>query len=426
EIVLANTDIADILKEIFLCNTMNVQSEIITQIYSFFETSEIESAAKLFFNFQHDITDKKILATLKEEFTLRTKQLYATDSNYLECRNISILIQDKKLYTLLATETMQFVEKLIAEKKFIESGKIINEYIQKYPDSDQWKYVLRKWVIADYNENYIASEIGYNEFTINSNTEICFAGKLPDAMQQKFLQRLNYVRRIAGIYEPCKLDEKYNAPAQKAAFMMSANSMLSHGPPDTWKCYSKEGALGASHSNLSLGYNAVDALMGQVDDDGSGNESVGHRRWILNPNNFIFGHGSTYDAMALYVFGTDGDNEKIFDQYKQKFITWPPAGYCPENFITGRWSFSLYNADFSKATVELICNGEKIPLTILESQYGYGQTTLVWEISNIPWRFEEETTYTVIIKNVPVGYDDTPAKTFKYTVTFLPMREFIN
>jgi hypothetical protein len=35
--------------------------------------------------------------------------------------------------------------------------------------------------------------------------------------------------------------------------MMDANDSLSHDPPENWKCYSEEGADGASTSNISSG-----------------------------------------------------------------------------------------------------------------------------------------------------------------------------
>ena len=62
--------------------------------------------------------------------------------------------------------------------------------------------------------------------------------------------------------------------------MMSANNSFSHTPPDTWTCYTANGAQAAGASNIALGtYGplSVDAFMR---DSGGGNQIVGHRRWF--------------------------------------------------------------------------------------------------------------------------------------------------
>lgn len=389
------------------------------QILLALDSDHYLDAAKLFHNYKSYYTDKKLLADTKGRIISGTKTFYVTDSAYADCRKIAAIMNDASLFALISSKSVNIVEKLIAEKKFSEAGVIIRSNYEKYPDSEPWKFEYKKWVIADYTENYLNSEITQLQFAKEYSTDYCEPGKLSPATQKIFLQRLNYVRRLAGISDKCRLNDSLNAYAQAAALMMEANYSLSHMPPSDWKCYSAKGANGASHSNLSLGYNSVDALMGQMDDSGGSNGSVGHRRWILNPYNTVYGHGSTGASMALYVFGTNGYDASA-DIYRTRSVTWPPAGYCPSPFNSARWSFSLDAAYFDKATVEVTCKGKKLPLTILPLEPGYGLNTIVWEIEDLPYSFSQETTYYVTIKGI-TSYSDDTARSYKYSITFLPV-----
>lgn len=316
DFVTVNTDAVQILSSMLICNNIKPSAYAEQQIRDSLAQTKVASAAKLFYIFSGVITDKNTVYELKSLFKEKTAIYYAQDSDYTTCRSIAVLVNDKSLYDLLSTQAQKVVEELLIQKKFNEAGKTIREELTKYPNSPQWKYLLKKWVIEDYNTNYRASETGYNMFVEMPDVENCKPGKLSASTQKQFLQRLNYVRRLAGIYEPCRLDEKLNVPAQAAALMMYANQTLNHLPPDTWNCFSVKGREGASHSNLSYGATGTYALMSQLEDDGGGNESVGHRRWILNPFNNVFGHGSTTQTMALYVFGTGSYDKKSDANYQ--------------------------------------------------------------------------------------------------------------
>lgn len=416
----------NILTSLLSCNNIQTAEYAEKQIKDALNNLQVEPAAKLYFIFKDDITDKKSTNELKKLFKEKTAEVYARDSDYVSCRSIALLVNDKSLYEILSTQAMKMTEDLIAQKKFNEAGKTIRNELVKNPNSSQWKYLYKKWVIEDYKQSYLPSTTGYDIFTVEPDKENCVAGKLKPESQKQFAQCLNYVRRIAGIYTPCRLDEKYNTSAQEAAFMMLANNSLSHNTPDTWTCYTKAGSQGASHSNLSYGAMGSGALMGQLDDYGSNNQSVGHRRWILNPFNTVFGHGSTDETMALYVFGTDGYTEQLYEEYHNTVITWPPAGYCPSSFQSNRWSISLDDAIFENATVTVTHEGKSQTLTLLPPDYGYGMNTLVWEMKSLPTLFFDETTYVVSVKNVFVGYNDKEPKSYTYSITFLPMDTFSN
>ncbi|MBC7261948.1 MAG: CAP domain-containing protein, partial [Chloroflexi bacterium] len=137
----------------------------------------------------------------------------------------------------------------------------------------------------------------------------CDAGGTSEAFRTAILQRINYFRAMAGVPADITFDEALNGKAQKAALMVSANGRLSHAPDASWRCYSLEGALGARSSNLYLEVHSCTAIDGYMQDAGSGNEHVPHRRWLLNPRTLTMGIGDIPPssghpaANALWVFG---------------------------------------------------------------------------------------------------------------------------
>ena len=119
----------------------------------------------------------------------------------------------------------------------------------------------------------------------------CDAGTTSAAFRDAVLLRINYFRAMAGVPAQVTLSDTYNAKAQQAALMMSVNDQLSHNPPATWHCYTADGAEAAGNSNLALGIYGWDAITGYMQDPGTGNGAVGHRRWILYPQTQTMGTG---------------------------------------------------------------------------------------------------------------------------------------
>jgi hypothetical protein len=193
--------------------------------------------------------------------------------------------------------------------------------------------------------------------------------------------------------------------------MMMANNSLSHNPPKHWHCYTDDGAQGAGSSNISWGYNSVDALRGQMEDDGDFNTATGHRRWILYPGLKVLGHGSVDNAMALWTapenYGQDIDTSYEHSHY----VAWPPAGFVPQDLVFNRWSFSLMGADSSKATVTATVNGEALGVKKEALAEGFGMNTLVWKMEPA----EANTTIKVTIRNVVLS--NGKKRNFSYTVT---------
>ncbi len=307
------------------------------------------------------------------------------------------------------------------------SGFAVNivKALNQFPGDIRFLALKKKWVIADYNANYksLAGDYGYEKyFSKLPNESKCEPGVVNKLGHDAVLQKINYCRRLAGVPDSCVIDNEVSPGYQKAALMMSANDNLSHSPPATWKCYSKEGAGAAGASNLSLGNAFYDAIMSQMEDDGEGNFAAGHRRWILNPKNTVFGHGSTTNTLSLGVFGTGNKNLKrpLYFDIKQP-ICWPAPDYFPANLLPKRWSFSLANGEFDKAIVTVREGGKLIPVTKEPIAQGFALNSIVFYLSK---DVEIDKIYTVTITNVttysywgdPNNSDTSKGKTYTYQV----------
>ncbi len=251
----------------------------------------------------------------------------------------------------------------------------------------------------------------------------CDPGDTSTEFKAAVLERINYFRQMAGIPLLTGLNNTFNQKDQAAALMMSANSALNHDPPSSWSCYTSTGHDGAGSSNLYLGRFGPDAISGYVQDPGSNNTALGHRRWVLYPQTQEMGTGDipsgtpNWSANALYVFDTH-----IWDPRpptRDPFVAWPPAGFVPYSVVYARWSFSLAGAGFSGANVLVSNGGQNVPVTRYPTADGYGENTLAWIINGMSdgqsWPLPAaETVYQVDITNVLVA--GSP-KEFHYQVT---------
>ena len=353
--------------------------------------------------------ENKYYALIKDADTSQFSfmDLYELTTFFPQNKNFKAL-QDKGAYAEII--------RLIDSKQFSAAGKILRKQIRVSPKDKTLNDLYRLWVIRDYQENYVGSAfyIGRDEW--GGSEESCTPGKLSPEIQKQFLQRLNYVRRVAGVPDNCVLRDSWNQYCQATALLMSANGDLSHFPPTTWNCYTKEGAIGANNSNLSLGYSCVDALMGQLDDSGDNNYFVGHRRWILNPARKVFGHGSTSYAMALWALGGENSDydPAIVKEFETQYVCWPPEFYFPSVLNTARWSFSLRGADFSKAEIEMYSGNNKIEVKVLEFSPGYGLSTVVWEPQGSFYKYDQDNSYKIVVKNVGIGRWDLETQEYVY------------
>ena len=311
---------------------------------------------------------------------------------------------------------------LLEAQKFSEFAPLLRKSLQQFPGNARLMELKKQFVIKDYKANVLKQQYLSEDkyFEKQPSSQSCHPGTVNALGHSIVLQRLNYIRRLAGLYDSCVFDPELNKKCQAAAHMMDANNHLDHSPKSNWKCYSKDGASAAGSSNLSLGYAFVDALMGQMTDDGSGNAACGHRRWILNPYNNVFGHGSTANAMTLSVFGSA--NPKLVKKTgfsDSGFVSWPTADYFPADLMPERWSFSYADADFSQAKVTVSLNGKPLKVRLEPVKNGYGMNTVVWVVDGT---VQADKVYTVSISNVKIvkGWGKratTSVRNFAYKVT---------
>ena len=254
------------------------------------------------------------------------------------------------------------------------------------PPPDMRKIAVDLWV-----NSHLPSENVDMAWTGNHDT--CNPGNTSQAYKDAVLLRINYFRLAAGVPALTGLNPTFNQKAQAAAFMMSRNNRLSHFPgilpddPANWVCFSLDGQEGAGSSNLALGTNGASTIDSYIQDSGNGNEPVGHRRWLLHPPSQEMGTGDipwtgTYrSSNALYVF--DGHTFDPRPPVRDDFVAWPPKGHIPYQVVFQRWSFGYPDADFSGAQVRVTQNGADLPLVQYAPDNGFGENTLVWEMTGI-------------------------------------------
>jgi hypothetical protein len=241
----------------------------------------------------------------------------------------------------------------------------------------------------------------------------CSAGVTSIAYRQATIDRVNFYRALAGLPGNVGLFGGNQASGtQAAALMFSANSQLSHQPPTNWACWTSAGSAAAGSSNIALGSGnlaagttAVDLYM---DDSGTGNGAVGHRRWLLYPPQKQMDSGTIpsspqMSANALWVFHGWGTRPAT-----PAGVAWPPRGHVPWQLLpdrSNRWSFSWPGASFANATVSMTRNGVPLGIPGYEPvMSGYGDNTLVWKPQGVSYaQPAADVTYDVTINGISGG-----------------------
>jgi uncharacterized protein YkwD len=212
------------------------------------------------------------------------------------------------------------------------------------------------------------------------STGSCDPGTTTEGFKEDVLARVRWFRGMAGVDTNISLNLESSRLAQEAALVMKANNDLSHEPTSSWGCFTDDAYEGASHSNLSLGDYGVASIDGYIEDWGSDNLPVGHRRWILDPTLAEIGTGDTNYSNALFVI-SDNTRDNFTTREPDGFVMWPPRGYVPRATIFPRWSISHPKADFSQAKVKIEFQGRTKTFNDPYSDSdGYGNlNTLVFE-----------------------------------------------
>ena len=209
----------------------------------------------------------------------------------------------------------------------------------------------------------------------------CEPGTTSKLSREATLSRVNWFRAMAGVDPGVILNDQFNELAQAAALTMYASGALDHEPDSSFRCYTEAAYEGASRSNLhlGLGYNGPRSIDSYIEDEGSNNEEVGHRRWILLPELTTIGTGDTKGSNALLVISDfNKENAKIRER---GLVMWPPRGFVPRATIYRRWSISAESA-FSNGAHVLVRTSKKILFNdSVWPDDSVGWPTLVFSIS---------------------------------------------
>lgn len=255
----------------------------------------------------------------------------------------------------------------------------------------------------------------------------CLPGTTGLEFQEAVIRRVNYYRALVGVPAGVVLDSARHADVQSTAFIMSRNNIIAHDFPDDVICYTAEGDAAAGKSNLAIGATGPEAIDGYVADWGANNWAVGHRRWLIVPQQQTMATGDVPDANestptaranAIYVLG-----DNLWDprpEVRDEFVAWPPPGYVPYPVMPVRWSFSYPEAEFESASVSVTLGGAAQPVVIEPLGYGRGENAVVWYLASLDpsqaydWpKPAADTVYSVTVSNVLI---DGIARTFSYQV----------
>lgn len=299
-----------------------------------------------------------------------------------------------------------------------------------------------------FNAIYMLSEDIDMEWTgdyFNLSDTVAAAGDISETYRLATLLRVNYFRAMAGLPADIVFHSDLNADSQLAAIIMSGNNSLSHFPEtDGFPNYiTTTGHETAGKSNIAIGSSGPDAIVGYMRDKGASNYKVGHRRWILYPPAYKMGSGDTPKGSApesiLSAIETFTGSRPNNDQLREAnslvvitdfnstrpitawpFVSYPAPGYAPYQIVYPRWSFSIEDADFSNATVEMTRDGSPINVELEPLASFIGDNTLAWvydnqdsESSTSHEKPDSDIEYEVTISNIA----NAPSSTYTYTVT---------
>ena len=278
----------------------------------------------------------------------------------------------------------------------------------------------RSDVLSFYNTIYTASQDYPNDMDWTGDVATGMAGTTSATFKNDVQRSVNFYRALAGLPATITFDAGDSGNDQLSALITSANDILNHFPPTTYTDYTAGGATAAGNSNLALGIYGPGAIDGYMMDTGSNNLEVGHRRWILYPQQQTMGTGDvppngTFNAAnALWIGGPFNAAPT------PQFVPWPTSGYFPFPLMPARWSVSYPDADFTTATVSMTQGANNIPCAIIYSDSDasnggsfIGNNTLVWTPTGLPTSLSADTPFTVTVSNIGGGGPTS----YSYTVT---------
>lgn len=230
------------------------------------------------------------------------------------------------------------------------------------------------------------------------DTSICRAGTLTAAERNSVLATVNAIRAAHGL-AAVGLDAAGENEVMQAALMSVINGQLSHAPPTTWGCYSAAGKTGAETGNLYLGgpsafltlAPSASILASWLADVGS-EDTLGHRRWMLDPflKQVAFGRVDVENASGVrttaavlkVIYPADATGSVTPDyvaypvgDYKKAYFQGNPIqSFTAIADKTSRSANGLSKVDYGLATVSVVPRGgAALAVTEVSPDYvGYG------------------------------------------------------
>ncbi len=277
----------------------------------------------------------------------------------------------------------------------------------------------REIAVNDYLTNYESNDFDLEELAFTGDINACITGSYAADIDQKMLDRINYLRRLVQVSDDVVFDPALSERCLTAAVMQEANRIINHcygennAPCNTWQCTSAA-AIEASQGSLLAfaNWNYFDPVEMFVYDGGAVNTAVSHRRWLFYSKAKVFGNALTENRNVLYVLGNSGNPSTN----QKDFIAYPTEGYMPAPIVFPRWSFTIPDAFFGNADVQMMDeNGNTVPLVIVHKVGGYPEPTIVWEPENIVLNNPKDVRYTVTVS----GIEDAPQTSYTYTTIII-------
>ena len=239
-------------------------------------------------------------------------------------------------------------------------------------------------------------------FNVDASTvdDCSIHGSVPDGTKRDVVERINFVRYLCGL-NPVEYESKYDSSMQALAHVLQINAQIDGHDITGKTCANDESMKAAENSNFHRNgayIQPAEVIDYYLFDDGSGNENVGHRRWILSPTLKKISVGAygnddqTYkSAHALRVM----DDDLHGNTCDVPFIAWPAPGPFPRHLIPDRWSFSLVSGSLDGQTVSHSIEVDGIALN--ETCSGKVFTQLLFQLLLVAQYINTHLSHTILL-----------------------------
>lgn len=227
-------------------------------------------------------------------------------------------------------------------------------------------YPSQAQIASYYNSKDISSSMAHTEtYATEPSFSAPYESGYPSSTSLNHaLNTFNYVRYVAGLSYNVGTTTDYNTLAQDATYLNYLNNELTHYPStpsvlsgSAYSALVTSGKSGASSSNIgwaSYHRNLSTSITdGWMNDGSSSNiQTLGHRRWILNPPLSNTGFGITSGSSGSYTAMYSFDN--IYVNTNTTGVMWPAQNMPVDLFGSiYPWSYSVGETVSGTVTVTL-------------------------------------------------------------------------